>query len=45
MASFHPIGRIGEPPEVSGAVLWLLSDEASFVTGHLMPVAGGWEVP
>ncbi|MGJ3240883.1 MAG: SDR family NAD(P)-dependent oxidoreductase [Anaerolineae bacterium] len=45
MASFHPIGRIGEPPEVSGAVLWLLSDEASFVTGHVMPVAGGWEVP
>ena len=45
MASFHPIGRIGEPPEVSGAVMWLLSDEASFVTGHVMPVAGGWEVP
>jgi len=45
MASFHPIGRIGEPPEVSSAILWLLSDEASFVTGHVMPVAGGWEVP
>jgi NAD(P)-dependent dehydrogenase (short-subunit alcohol dehydrogenase family) len=45
MASFHPIGRIGEPMEVSSAILWLLSDEASFVTGHVMPVAGGWEVP
>ncbi len=45
MASFHPIGRIGEAPEVSSAILWLLSDEASFVTGHVMPVAGGWEVP
>lgn len=45
MTTFHPIGRIGEPPEVSNAILWLLSDGASFVTGHVMPVAGGWEVP
>ncbi|MDX2163523.1 MAG: glucose 1-dehydrogenase [bacterium] len=45
MATFHPIGRIGEPPEVSSAILWLLSDGASFVTGHVLPVAGGWEVP
>ena len=45
MASFHPIGRIGEPQEASSAVLWLLSDEASFVTGHVLPVAGGWEIP
>lgn len=45
MSSFHPIGRIGEPPEVTSAILWLLSDGASFVTGHVMPVAGGWEVP
>lgn len=45
MASFHPIGRIGEPPEVADAIKWLLSDGASFVTGHVLPVAGGWEVP
>lgn len=45
MATFHPIGRIGEPPEVSSAILWLLSEGASFVTGHVIPVAGGWEVP
>lgn len=45
MATFHPIGRIGEPPEVASAILWLLSDGASFVTGHVLPVAGGWEVP
>jgi len=45
MTTFHPIGRIGEAPEVSGAIMWLLSDGASFVTGHVMPVAGGWEVP
>ncbi len=45
MAGFHPIGRIGEPHETTGAILWLLSDGASFVTGHVLPVAGGWEVP
>ncbi|TVR20604.1 MAG: glucose 1-dehydrogenase [Anaerolineaceae bacterium] len=45
MASFHPIGRIGEPPEVASAITWLLSDGATFVTGHVLPVAGGWEVP
>lgn len=45
MATFHPIGRIGEPHEVASAVVWLCSDGASFVTGHVLPVAGGWEVP
>lgn len=45
MATFHPIGRIGEPEEVSSAILWLCSEGASFVTGHVLPVAGGWEVP
>lgn len=45
MTSFHPIGRIGEPPEVAAAVIYLLSDGASFITGHVLPVAGGWEVP
>jgi len=37
----HPIGRIGEPREVSGLVLWLCSSEASFVTGAIIPVDGG----
>jgi NAD(P)-dependent dehydrogenase (short-subunit alcohol dehydrogenase family) len=45
MSTFHPVGRIGEPHEVASAVLWLCSDGASFVTGHVLPVAGGWEVP
>lgn len=39
--SLHPIGRIGEPHEVANTVVWLCSDEASFVTGHPMSVDGG----
>ncbi len=37
----HPIGRAGEPREVTSLVLWLCSDEASFVTGAIIPVDGG----
>lgn len=38
----HPMGRMGEPREVAEAVLWLCSDAASFVTGHLLLVDGGF---
>jgi NAD(P)-dependent dehydrogenase (short-subunit alcohol dehydrogenase family) len=41
-ASMEPLGRLGEPEEVANAVIWLCSDAASFVTGHIMPVDGGW---
>lgn len=37
----HPVGRIGQPEEVANAVVWLCSDEASFVTGVAFPVDGG----
>jgi NAD(P)-dependent dehydrogenase (short-subunit alcohol dehydrogenase family) len=40
-AGFVPMGRIGQPEEIADAVVWLLSDEARFVTGHTLPVDGG----
>jgi NAD(P)-dependent dehydrogenase (short-subunit alcohol dehydrogenase family) len=39
-----PMRRIGEPEEISGAVLWLCSDEASFTTGHALVIGGGMTV-
>ncbi|MBX9609347.1 MAG: SDR family oxidoreductase, partial [Gammaproteobacteria bacterium] len=38
----EPVGRLGQPREIGEAVLWLLSDHASFVTGIAMPVDGGY---
>jgi NAD(P)-dependent dehydrogenase (short-subunit alcohol dehydrogenase family) len=41
MAALHPVGRIGQPREVASAVAYLLSDEASFINGAVLPVDGG----
>ena len=40
--SMHPIGRAGNPEEIAHVVLWLCSDEASFVTGEAVAVDGGY---
>jgi NAD(P)-dependent dehydrogenase (short-subunit alcohol dehydrogenase family) len=38
----HPMGRIGDPSEVAAAILFLASDDASFITGAILPVDGGY---
>lgn len=42
VAGASPLERLGEPEEIAGAVMWLCSDEASFVIGHAMAVDGGF---
>lgn len=39
---FHMLGRMGHPVEIAGPVLFLLSDDASFITGTDLPVDGGY---
>ncbi len=39
-----PLGRVGTPADIAGAVLWLTSDAGAFVTGAIIPVNGGWRI-
>lgn len=41
MEAMTPMKRIGQPEEVASAVMWLCSDQASFVTGHPLVIDGG----
>lgn len=41
-AGVIPAGRVGQPSDVAAALLYLVSDEAAWVTGHTLTVDGGW---
>ncbi|MEA2233699.1 MAG: hypothetical protein QOD83_3515 [Solirubrobacteraceae bacterium] len=42
LLALHPLGRIGTPDEIAQAVIWLCSDAASFITGQVLAIDGGW---
>lgn len=39
--AFHPLGRNGQPRDVAEAIPFLVSDQASWITGTVLPVDGG----
>ena len=41
----HPLKRLGTPDDVAGAALFLVSDDASWITGIVLDVAGGAVMP
>lgn len=43
VSAMHPMARMGVPEEIANGIVWLLSDEASFVTGHVMSIDGGFQ--
>ena len=42
ISAMHPMNRLGRPDEIANGIVWLLSDEASFVTGHIIAIDGGF---
>ena len=39
-----PLGRLGKPEEISALIAFYAGDESDFLTGHVTPAAGGWEM-
>jgi NAD(P)-dependent dehydrogenase (short-subunit alcohol dehydrogenase family) len=43
ISAMHPMARMGNPEEIAHGIAWLISDEASFVTGHILNIDGGFQ--
>jgi len=43
VSAMHPMARMGNPEEIAHGIAWLLSDEASFVTGHILNIDGAFQ--
>lgn len=43
ISAMHPMARMGKPEEIARGIVWLLSREASFVTGHVLNIDGGFQ--
>jgi NAD(P)-dependent dehydrogenase (short-subunit alcohol dehydrogenase family) len=43
ISAMHPMNRLGRPEEIANGICFLLSDEASFVTGHILNIDGGFQ--
>ena len=44
-ASGIPLGRLAEPEDIARTALFLASDDSSYITGDVIKVDGGWQVP
>lgn len=43
VSAMHPMARMGRPEEIANGIAWLLSDDATFVTGHILSIDGGFQ--
>jgi NAD(P)-dependent dehydrogenase (short-subunit alcohol dehydrogenase family) len=43
ISAMHPMNRLGRPEEIANGISFLLSDEASFITGHILNIDGGFQ--
>ena len=43
ISAMHPMNRLGRPEEIANGICFLLSDEASFITGHILNIDGGFQ--
>jgi NAD(P)-dependent dehydrogenase (short-subunit alcohol dehydrogenase family) len=43
ISAMHPMNRLGRPEEIASGIAFLLSDEASFITGHILNIDGGFQ--